>query len=182
MKTPSPLGLFLDIAEQFFGPKPDIVRKVLILEDDPNEGDILCGIVRDAGFEPDLFVSRRDAERSMDKCRYAAGIFDLKLQDGRGDAAQHIFQRKFPGAPTLIASGDQESILRIIQQGVSTSVVWKGNDFRAMEEAVKKLLQPPKPTQPTTRWTTREVILFLILLSLAFAAGFTLKLKTLHLP
>lgn len=156
--------LFLDIIEQCIGPKPNGTRRVLILENEESDGVMLCRIVEVAGFEPDLYVSQRDAERAMRRFDFAAGIFDLKLLDGRGEEAQKIFEGKFREAPSMLVSGDKDALVKIVQGGVGVITSWKDQDSRLLKQAVERMLSRAKPATNGKRWTSKEVLLGLAIL------------------
>lgn len=173
-----PVELFLDIAERFFAPKVEGSRKVLVLEDDYADREALCHIIRSEGFEPISFDSQYDAERSMNNIVYVAGIFDLKLTSGYGSKAQQTFELKFPDVPTLIVTGDRDAVLKLAQDGLA--VVLKGtSDFKSMTRAVRMMLRPIKATNATARWTTREVLLFLLIIALTNYGTWQLTVKLL---
>jgi len=159
--------------------KPKIAhRRVLILEDDADATERLCQICRSEGFEPDPFVSQQDAERHMSKGQWAMGVFDIRIPGGCGHSAQRSFVRQFPTTPALVLSGSEDAILKIIQGGSIITAVWKGSDFRPMEDATRQMLQRIKQNGNGKHVSMPEMLLYLtfLLLSNALVAWLVWKL------
>lgn len=160
-----PLELILDLLAPLLKPEKEVCRNVLILEDDETEGAILSRVVKSCGFQPMWFNSQRDAERAMEHDNFCFGIFDLRLPGGDGEVARRNFQTQFPDAPTLIVSGSYDALLKVIQSGVTVWAQWKGNDFRFVEATLRDILSRIKRNGNGNRWTSKEVLLFLLILA-----------------
>jgi len=137
------------------------------LENEDADAKMIARIVRRAKFEPDIYSSYRDAERAIQKYNFAAGIFDLRLQDGNGEDAQKIFEDEFgPGVPSMLISGNEQALLKIVQDGVAVIAAWKDDDYRMLGQAIERMLTRVTPSDREKRWTSKEVLLALACMAL----------------
>ena len=79
------------------------MRRILLVEDDPDLVPILEHVLIDEGYSVDVARTAAEAYKSLSEHTYALVIADLRLPDGDGaDVADHAAEL---GAKTAIISG-----------------------------------------------------------------------------
>jgi DNA-binding response OmpR family regulator len=76
--------------------------RLLIVEDEPDLGVLLCNALTRARFTVDLVVAIADAEDYLRLATYDAMILDLGLADGDGLTLLHALRRRGSMIPVLI--------------------------------------------------------------------------------
>ena len=76
--------------------------RVLVVEDDPAVGDLLCRALREAGWAPDLVTSGREALAALAVTSYDLGILDLGLPELDGVEICRRYRRAGGTTPILM--------------------------------------------------------------------------------
>jgi len=76
----------------------DLMRRLLVVEDDTFTGALLADVLRSHGFEVRVEHSAADARKAMDAYDADGALIDIQLGDGpSGVALAHLFHDQYPG-------------------------------------------------------------------------------------
>lgn len=133
------------LRQQWSLPHPElaVALKILHIEDDLPDAELVLEALRAAGLDPDLH--RIETREQLDASLQAGG-FDLVLSDYRlprfdGLAALDMVRQRAPDLPFIMVTGSlgDESAVEVIKRGASDFVVKE--NLKRLEEAVLRALR-----------------------------------------
>jgi len=83
---------------------PSLGKRILILDDEPEIGQILGSIFCKKGYEVSSFTSLNDASNAIDKDHYALALLDIQLGEGMGYDLIPKLRTKHPHIPIISIS------------------------------------------------------------------------------
>lgn len=116
--------------------------KLLLVEDDPDTGDVMARAFRKAGFEVDLCVSAGAALVELEMSpRPAAAVIDLGLPDAAGEIVLWRIRRDYArDVPVAVVTGAAEPLSRRDLQREQPDVIFpKPVDLKALVDWLKSV-------------------------------------------
>lgn len=106
--------------------------RVLLLDDDPSMQRLVAALLRKAGYRVDVFLTGRDALRSIEKTDYDVLLLDLMMPHEGGMTVIRELRDKKPELLTrsLVLSASSQSVIGTVRNQVA-GVVTK--PFKSLE-------------------------------------------------
>jgi DNA-binding response OmpR family regulator len=114
--------------------------RVLLLDDDPSMQRLVASLLKRAGYRVDVFLTGRDAMRSMEVIAYDALLLDLMMpHEGGMTVIRHLLKNN-PALlrRVLVLSASPQSIIGIVQNKVA-GVVQKPFETQELIGAVRRV-------------------------------------------
>jgi DNA-binding response OmpR family regulator len=86
-------------------------RRILVVDDDPNIGQMLTKALARHGFEVEAVTSADDALQLSEATHYDAALVDLVMPGRDGASLSETLRRRFPGLPIGLLTGYTNSPL-----------------------------------------------------------------------
>ena len=116
--------------------------KVLIVDDEATQQELLAGFLRKRGFEVECAGSVEEAEKIFSERGFDAAVLDLKLPDGDGIELLRALRGIDPdiGAVILTAYASVESAVEGVRAGAQ-EFMEKPVNLRKLEDALNRLVE-----------------------------------------
>jgi DNA-binding response OmpR family regulator len=82
---------------------------ILLVDDDPDNCEVLTDFLRHHGFSVDCAYSGAQAIEKVNADSFSAVILDLGLPDGDGLAVLRLLKQTAPATPIIILTGSHQS-------------------------------------------------------------------------
>lgn len=95
--------------------------RVLLLDDDPSMQRLVAALLRKAGYRVDVFLTGRDALRSIEKTDYDVLLLDLMMPHEGGMTVIRELRDKKPELLTrsLVLSASSQSVIGTVRNQVA---------------------------------------------------------------
>ena len=123
-----------------------MIRKILLVEDDPDDAEFLRLSLAQHNSSADITCTTRisDAVTALDNERFDVVLLDLNLPDGRGVECVEKIREAEELVPIVVLSGhgDEDFAVEILNRGVQDYLVkWEGDGriiLRAIRYAIER--------------------------------------------
>lgn len=122
-------------------------RRLLVVDDDPVVREMLCRVLREAGYEAVPATGGADALRLLVDRGCAGVLLDLGLGDDSGWRVLKQLRSLVPDLPVIIVTALSHQHAAAAAAGAS-GCFEKPLDFPELLEAIATLFRPPRATSP----------------------------------
>lgn len=117
------------------------MKRVMILDDDPDVRDVLKEIVDAYGFEPVVTTTAREAVSTMTRQRVDLIILDISMPEISGDQFLEFIRKKGAGTPVMVVSGHLDPEVRQkLETGGVRQIVMKPFEVAQIVDAMEAAL------------------------------------------
>jgi DNA-binding response OmpR family regulator len=117
--------------------------RVLLLDDDPSMQRLVASLLKREGYRVDVFLTGRDALRSLESREYDVLLLDLMMPHEGGMTVIRELRNKKPELleRALVLSASTQSVIGVVEDEVA-GVVRKPFDAPELIDAVQRVQKP----------------------------------------
>jgi DNA-binding response OmpR family regulator len=117
--------------------------RVLLLDDDPSMQRLVASLLKREGYRVDVFLTGRDALRSLESREYDVLLLDLMMPHEGGMTVIRELRNKKPELleRALVLSASTQSVIGVVEDEVA-GVVRKPFDAPELIDAVHRVQKP----------------------------------------
>lgn len=131
------LKLLLGLSRHFPAKKQ---LEVLIVEDSPEDAELIANYVKEAGGDPVIVKTLEGALDLLNNRKFRMVFLDVRFTTGCGiEFTRHFIRPRFPKLPLVFVTGEASQLMRL-PPGRCWQFILKGSDGGSLMEAIREAI------------------------------------------